>query len=324
MTLVATGSYTADKAGRGTGLQTWWWDGQTLTPAGSAALDSPSFLAWHPTLPVLYAVSETTDGSLTAFQVDEDGNPTPMATVPTGGADPCHLLVTEHGLIVSNYSSGSLAVLGVDASGVPQVPPTVVAHTGSGPVADRQQGPHVHQAVALGDEILVQDLGADAVVRYRFEAGKPVEFARVNCPPGSGPRHVAVFENSAFLTGELEGSVLSYSLPNWQLRSRIPASASERPNFPSHLAISGHFLLVANRGPDTLTVFELAGSAPELAAEVPTGRHPRHFAVVGSAVLVAAQESDRITVLELDQETGRLTETGAVAAWSPTCVAVRP
>ena len=58
--LIWTGSYTADSGGRGTGIGAVAAaaDG-TLRWLGIAApADSPSFLAVHPSLPVVYAVAE--------------------------------------------------------------------------------------------------------------------------------------------------------------------------------------------------------------------------------------------------------------------------
>src|SRR4051812_1311729 len=91
------GSYTADKGGDGAGISLLRRDpaGGGLTRLGLAArTPSPSFLAQHPTRPVLYAVNELdSGGTVSAFTVARDHSLSPLATQPTGGADPAHLAV---------------------------------------------------------------------------------------------------------------------------------------------------------------------------------------------------------------------------------------
>ena len=70
--VVHIGGYTAQSGGRGSGIVAARRDPRTgaLTPLGTVAVTpSPSFLARHPTQPVLYAVNELTDGEISAWQV---------------------------------------------------------------------------------------------------------------------------------------------------------------------------------------------------------------------------------------------------------------
>src|SRR5699024_8603893 len=78
----------------------------------------------------------------------------------------------------------------------------------------------------------------------------------------------------------------------WSVRSMIPASGLEGPNAVSHIELTGDeaALLVANRGPDTLSLLSLDALRPLLVAETAVGAHPRHFTQLGDLVLVAAQE----------------------------------
>src|SRR4051812_33441024 len=98
---VFVGGYTGDKGGRGEGITLLRRDTGTgvLTRLGVAArTPSPSFLAQHPTLPVLYAVNELEPaGTVSAFSVGVDGELAPLAVRPTGGSDPAHLSVTADG-----------------------------------------------------------------------------------------------------------------------------------------------------------------------------------------------------------------------------------
>ncbi|MFP5016879.1 beta-propeller fold lactonase family protein, partial [Paenarthrobacter ureafaciens] len=58
--MIWTGSYTADRNAKGEGIGAIAIDGQgNLEAVGLAVTaNSPSFLARHPTLPILYAVAE--------------------------------------------------------------------------------------------------------------------------------------------------------------------------------------------------------------------------------------------------------------------------
>jgi 6-phosphogluconolactonase (cycloisomerase 2 family) len=109
---VFVGCYTGDKGGEGDGITLLRRDPGTgvLTRLGLAArTPSPSFLAQHPSLPVLYAVNELDQGTVAAFAVGADCTLTPLAVRSTGGADPCHLAVTADGrhlVVAKSVSSG--------------------------------------------------------------------------------------------------------------------------------------------------------------------------------------------------------------------------
>ncbi|WP_246273775.1 lactonase family protein [Phytohabitans houttuyneae] len=70
-----------------------------------APTPSPSFLAWHPTLPVLYATNELDEGSVSAWAVQGETDLRPLGTSPTGGAHPCHLVVAPGGRYLSRAAA---------------------------------------------------------------------------------------------------------------------------------------------------------------------------------------------------------------------------
>src|ERR1043165_9681083 len=84
---VYVGGYTGDKGGEAEGIALLRRDPASgvLTRLGVAArTPSPSFLAQHPTLPILYAVNELdADGTVSAFTVAADGELAPLAVQPT-------------------------------------------------------------------------------------------------------------------------------------------------------------------------------------------------------------------------------------------------
>jgi 6-phosphogluconolactonase (cycloisomerase 2 family) len=197
--LVFVGCYTGD-AGNGTGITTF-----SRTPSGelreaaALPLESPSWLVRHPSLPVLYAANELSDGGVTALAVSPSGTLSVLGTAETGGAHPCHLAVTADGrfLLSANYTGGSLAVFSLSPSGALESRTALVQHSGSGPVSDRQEAAHVHMAVASPDGSVVSavDLGTDEIRSYTLTSSGELEPLAVSSLPRC--RTSAVRETSA-------------------------------------------------------------------------------------------------------------------------------
>jgi 6-phosphogluconolactonase len=316
---VFVGCYTGDRGGEGDGITLLRRDSMTgdLTRLGLAVrTPSPSFLAQHPALPVLYAVNELDQGTISAFAVAPDCSLTPLAVRSTGGSDPCHLAVTADGrhLVVANYASGSVSVHPLDDAGVPGDRSDLLALTGAGPDAERQAGPHAHQVVPAGADVLISDLGSDRVWRSRLDPNSGrLGFPEVaiEAKPGTGPRHLVRSADGALLVvGELTGTLGWYrpaGSPTLEQRGEIAASTSSGQVYPSEITMGrdGRFIYVANRGPDTVSTFAWDGDDATLVAEVPVdGVWPRHMVLLGDHLYVANQRSHNVTVFRIDRETG--------------------
>ncbi|WFE27128.1 lactonase family protein [Solwaraspora sp. WMMD791] len=334
------GCYTADGGGNGAGVMLARRDpasGRLDEPVLVAECPSPSFLARHPQLPALYAVSEVDDGVVVAWAADDDGGLRALGSESTGGASPCHLAFAATGthLVSVNYVSGSVAVHPVSDKGELRPRTDLQTHVGAGPRTDRQDGPHAHMVCPdlAGSGMYVVDLGTDAVHRYLLDP----QTGRLDEPdpalaatPGSGPRHLARHPGTGhlYLVGELDASVTAYQVDDTGRLaecSRVAASAADGPVQPSEIAVdaAGRHLYVANRGPDTVAVFSLATpDQPRYVTEVTTGgRWPRHFALVGPHLYVANERSDSIGVYVIDPETGVPQVSGApMPAPTPTCL----
>ncbi len=145
MTKLLIGGYSGDK-GAGSGL-TVLEDDQV---AATVPADSPSWIARHPELPVLYAVAETDDGRVHAWAL-RDGIPAAeLGRGETGGAEPAHLTTDPSGrfLLTANYSGGSISVhrLGPDGSIGPRTDLVRHERHGDGP---RQEQAHPHMIRAV-------------------------------------------------------------------------------------------------------------------------------------------------------------------------------
>lgn len=323
MTKLLIGGYSGGK-GAGTGITVVDGDvvdGDPVTATIPA--DSASWIARHPELPVLYAVEETDEGHVQAWSL-ADGVPAEhLGRGETGGAEPAHLTVDNSGrfLITANYSGGSISVHELGADGSIGRRTDLVRHDRHGE-HDRQEQAHPHMVRDIGGALLVTDLGGDAIYRYQLGPdGKLIPDGVVAAPPGSGPRHVLPVGDRYYVTAELSGQVLGYDADG-QLLSAVPASKADGPNQPSELASNGSYLYVANRGPDTVSVFAIDGTQalPQYVAEVPVGVWPRHIALDGDLLYVANERSHELMVLRIDPETGIPAHLRTIEVPSPTVV----
>jgi 6-phosphogluconolactonase (cycloisomerase 2 family) len=311
--------------------------------AGSSSTEqpqSPSYLAWHPDGRHVYAVGEVSDGQVWALAVARGGHGLAvLGSAPTGGAHPCHLAVDPSGrvLLTANYTSGSLAVHRLQPDGRIGALTQQVQHEGSGPHPDRQRGPHAHM-VHIVDETLVLavDLGADLIAAYRLDAAAATlaPLASSSLPAGFGPRHlIALDHDRVVVAGELTGEIALLRLDPATGRLELldlqrGSDVTGEPAAPSGIGRTddGRYVLMANRGPETVASFRVHGQTIQLVDETPCGGdHPRDLTVVGDRVYVANQESDAITVLRVDPGTGELAATASrFGTPSPTQVLAVP
>ena len=314
---------------------------------------NPSFLAIHPNGRVLYAVNELekykerATGAVSAFAIAGDtGALTRLNEQPSEGGAPCYLSVDRSAqvVLVANYVGGSIALLPIQPNGALAPAAQVVQHTGKGPNAERQEGPHAHCILPDPSNrfALAADLGVDRVFVYRLDLGdkslRPVEEGAGDAVmrPGAGPRHIAFHPTLplVFVANELDSTVVTLrfdaergALSPLDTRSTVPAGWTGT-NYPAdiHVAASGRTLYVSNRGHNSIAVFSVAKSTGALALEqvVSTdGDWPRNFSLdpTGRWLLVANQRSDSVVVFGCDPENGRLTPTPQrIALPSPVCL----
>jgi 6-phosphogluconolactonase len=351
---VYVGTYT-DKGAKG--IYSFQFDadsGKATIASLSAETTNPSFLALDRNGRFLYAVNEVSDyqgkkgGAISAFAVDDQsGKLTLLNQVSSRGAGPCHLEVDGSGkfLLVANYDAGNVAVFPISRDGHLDDASQVVQHSGHGPNAERQEGPHAHEVELSRDNrfAFVADLGLDKILVYRFDPVKgtlipnTAPFATVE--GGAGPRHFAFDPSGKFLylITEMHSAVDEFSyepgsgtLKELQTISALPAGYT-KPNDAAEIAVhpNGKFVYSSNRGDDSIAVFSIAPDTGKLALVETTatrGKTPRNFAIdpTGKYLLAANQESNSIVVFRIDESSGKLTPTGQVIdAPSPVCIVFR-
>jgi 6-phosphogluconolactonase len=348
--LLYVGTYT--EGGRPDGIYLIRMDrrsGKLRRVASVNAGANPSFLAIHPNRRVLYAVNELEThngrptGVVSAFALARDtGALTRLNEQPSEGGAPCFVSVDRSGrvVLVANYVGGSIALLPIHGDGSLATATSVPQHTGRGPNAARQGGPHAHCIVADPSNrfVLAADLGADRVFVYRLDLDRKslrrVERGDAIMRSGAGPRHIAFHPTLplVFVANELDSTVATLrfdaergALSLLDTRSTVPAGWTGT-NYPAdiHVAPSGRTLYVSNRGHNSIAVFSVAESTLVLDQVVSTeGDWPRNFSLdpTGRWLLVANQRSDSVVVFARDQNSGRLTPTRErIALPSPACL----
>jgi len=351
--LFYVGTYT-EEGSKSKGIYAYRFDAESgqIAPLGLAAeTTNPSFVALHPNGKYLYAVNEVgnykgpNSGGVSAFSLDRaTGKLTFLNEVPSRGADPCYITVDKTGkyVLVANYTGGSVAVFPVLADGKLGEASAFVQHTGHGTDPKRQEGPHAHSIDLSPDNHLamVDDLGLDELLVYRFDAAKGSltpnnpPFAKLDA--GTGPRHFALHPTGkfAYVVAEMHSTVTVFSndastgtLHPLQTISTLPKSfTGENDDAEIQMHPSGKFLYASNRGHDSIAVFAIDPSKGTLTPveDTPTqGKIPRSFEIdpTGRFLLAANQKSDNIVVFRIDPKTGHLTATGQVLeVGSPVCV----
>jgi len=319
--------------------------GALSTPELAATTDSPTFLAFSPGRKVLYAVRNSPE-TVAAFAVEADtGRLAPPSPAPAPQAvSPCHIAVDRTGraLITTNYHTGMVATLPLDAAGTPGAP-RVFFHRGHGADAKSQATPHPHSATISPDNrfVIVCDLGLDRIFTYNLDlphaALAPAEGAPfAAAAPGSGPRHFTFGANGrqAYSIQELGNTIVVYDYdaargalePRQTLSTLPPGFSGKSAAAEVSLHPNGKFLYGSNRGHDSLASFAIDPATGLLAplAIVPCGgRNPRHFAFSpgGKWLVCAHQDTDTLCTFAVDPATGRLTRAGnTVSVGMPVCV----
>ncbi|WP_022882076.1 lactonase family protein [Gryllotalpicola ginsengisoli] len=356
MTRIWIGGYTSDMAGTARGIASVEVapDGTLGTPKLAAPMRSPSFVAQHPSLPVLYAVGEK-DGTFRAFRIADDGALAPLGRVFAAGAAACHVAVDDGGrfAVVACWGSGQVILYALDPetgeitgrsdaaaasdpyAGVPETELTAPRPD----YAPRRSRAHFAQLLPNG-QLLTTDLGFDLARVWTYDAGAgglELDYEIV-FPFGAGPRHVALAPNGRlYVDCEYAVSVFvlepaidgRYDIAGSSRLRRAPLQPGEAA---AHVSVSpdGRLIYATIRKSDVIAVLAVGERGiPSPLAEVPSGAAwPRHHLLLGSRLYVANQHGDEITAFALDGDgmPGEIVQrvpTGAPTALVPALVPAR-
>ena len=165
----------------------------------SDAGPDPSYFCISKKRGLIYAADEIMEfggakgGGLTTLSYDAKTGLTKKINellVPAGG--PCFISLSpaENFLLMANYSSSSIAIVKLDAKGIPErVTDTISFKGNEGTVSH----PHMISFDPSGKKVYLTDLGLDRILIYNFDESsgklKQIQNGTVNFSKGSGPRH---------------------------------------------------------------------------------------------------------------------------------------
>lgn len=281
----------------------------------------------------VYAVREKGDDSgITSFAAEPEMKKDPQ--IRKTGADPCFIMAAEgkdgKGFIMTaDYSGGSVSVFPITEDGLGECSQTL-EFEGNGPIEGRQESPHIHQLKQVpgydGRWIAAADLGSDRIRLIEIEENGDFVLshsADIECPAGSGPRHMEFGKdgNILYCLCELSGEVLVYEIgtgkiPSFTLVQRIQADEVDAGGSADiHLHPSGRHLYTSHRlDNDGIAIFNiLEDGSLEKTGYTRTSRHPRNFWISqdGSLLLAACRDDRMIQVFSIEKD-GSLTLTPSV------------
>jgi len=289
---------------------------------------------------ILYGVSEVgsfeneNGGALFSADISDPKQMRLIDMKCTHGRSPCHLCVTgkyhKDLIFVSNYSEGSLSLFETDESGNIKSSCQSIHHFGKSVNPNRQESSHIHfSTIILGKYLAVCDLGLDKIFLYPFFAnphqklnGLITDARTINCPPGSGPRHLVLSHNinnkrylyvltemgNTVLTYEWKGGESDVEFELLQEVSTLPSDFNFTGNSTAaaiHISPDGKYLGASNRGHDSIAIFKIKDDGKfGFTTHIMTGKEPRdfRFSPDGKWIISANQNDDSLTLYNIEND----------------------
>ncbi|MDQ0207788.1 lactonase family protein [Alkalicoccobacillus murimartini] len=333
------GTYTKEDS---KGIYTFTLDTESKTlssPEVAAELGNPTYVNLDEDQTHLYSViKDGSEGGVASYKIDSDtGKLTHLTTELTDDGSPCHVSVSDSIAVTANYHSGRITLFPLQADGGVTPAASFAQHEGTGP-HDRQEKPHAHFAGFTPDNqyVVAVDLGTDQLVTYTYDNEKLTEAGSYSFNPGSGPRHLAFHpkEKYVYVFTELSNEIVTLAyddVPNAftevQVVSTLPDDFLENSQGSAiHVSSDGRFVYAANRGHDSIVVYEVNPYSGELTLiqRVPSaGNWPRDFVLdpTEAFVVVSNEETGNLVLFERNQEDGTLKQlSSSIEVSKPVCI----
>ncbi|MCO8165436.1 lactonase family protein [Pseudomonas sp. 21LCFQ010] len=338
---------TRERNARGDGINVYKVDQATGSLAHIQLVDrltNPSFLTLSKNQNFLYCVHGDREEA-SAFAINQDGTLSLLNTVTTGGLNPVSLAIDPENrfLVVSNHSSGSLAVIAIQTDGkLGELVQCTIMEGPIGPhrIEQNNAKPHFNPFDPSGRFIIVPDKGLDRVFSFEFDSTSgtfiPASVPYVVSREGAGPRHIAFHPTlpRAYAINELDSTATTYEFDNatggltaLQVLSSLPESFVGTSRAAEiEVDKAGLFLYASNRGYDSIALFSINkqnGLLTFVEAFPTGGRTPRFFALSpsGQFLYAANEDTDTIITFSVEPATGRLSQTGQIVeTGSPVCM----
>lgn len=176
-----------------------------------------------------------------------------------------------------------------------------------------------------GTRVFSTNIALDRIYIYETDEGilRPnSDYPYIQLQKGIGPRHLKFhpIQSYLYLITEYSNEIVTFyydpNLPRLNQLQRISTLPNEfsGTSYGSSLDISedGRFLYAANRGANTIAVFEIQpdGTLIKIQDQNCGGDCPRHIALTKDdlGLFIANQKSNEVTCYSVDGETGKLIE----------------
>ncbi|EGU60507.1 6-phosphogluconolactonase [Vibrio nigripulchritudo ATCC 27043] len=287
----------------------------------------------------LFSINEFASGEgagITVFErIDEHLTLTDHLAIQ--GDYPCHVAMNSDGsrVIASNYGSGNFSLFSHNEGKIELI--HTIQHHGTGPNAERQEGPHAHFACFLNHtaELVTVDLGIDRVSFYPLTPSGIDESnaQHVSTPPGSGPRHLVLTkdEKTAYVLCELSEEVLvlkKEETDQWSLVSKIaPFTPHDEGGAAAAIRLSPDekFVYVSGRQQSVIVCLKVESDASLTTVQTVSsgGLNPRDFNITadGKWLISANQDTNNVISYRRNAESGELEATGySISTGNPVCI----
>lgn len=306
-----------------------------------ANTENPSFLAKSKEGQYLVAVNETTQnsaGAITSFAVKKD-SVIVTGSIPSEGANPCHVTITKDNYVItSNYSGGNIVLSKLQENGALRYLDSSL-HDGSTDHL-RQEGPHVHSTWIhpRNGDIIALDLGTNELWFYTIDREtdklKAKDQKKLRLPDGAGPRHLAFHPSNPdwiYVLNELNATVSLVKLEKngYKLQNTIGILPSDFKDYNAsadiHISRDGQFLYASNRGHNSIAILKINledGSLSLVDIQKIPGSWPRNFTLsLDDKYLIYANKwTNNIFSLKRDAEKGTLQVVDSIAVPSPVMI----
>ncbi len=298
----------------------------TFTPVAEwDAGNNPSYFCISNKWNMIYAINEVgrvggkRAGGLTALKADikkATAEKVKEMAVPNGG--PCYISLSamEDFLFIANYGGGSIAVVKLDAGGIPsQVTDSIIFKGEEG----TRSHAHMIAPGPGGKKIYLTDLGLDRIAIYDLDkaSGKLVNTGYAKLTKGSGPRHLTFSNDGSkmYVINELGSTMTVFDvsksgdLTELQTISTLPEGFTGKTYCADiHMSKNGKFVYGSNRGHNSIVTFKTEPDGKVTLAGFTScgGEWPRNFTLdpSGKFLLVGNQNSNDISVLRINPKTG--------------------
>ncbi|KAF3491400.1 carboxy-cis,cis-muconate cyclase [Arthroderma uncinatum] len=315
--------------------------GELKVAGNNSGSNAPSWQEISKDGKLLYTIEETSAqnssrGALTSYSISQDGKLKKLSSA-LGLASPVSLSISpdQSIIITANYGAAGASAYSAnkDTGEVKLLGDFMFKLDKTGPVPDRQDAPHPHQALfePKGEYVLMPDLGADLIRVLKIEKGPKFTVA----PPakikaGTGPRHGVLYPATDkpkfyYVVGELSNTVTAFSMEytNETIKLTEVQTISTLPEGKTGaageiiLSPSGKYLYVSNR---LDKVFPDASSVAQYSIDEKSGKlklleifnggveNIRHMTIhpSGKWFVTEGQDSGTIKVFTLDPESGKV------------------